>query len=318
MSLESVRSMLVVAAEYGEAAVQTFAALVLDAWGDEPEPRGARPPLTPAERSKRWRNRHGDRHEPRDVPSRNATAAVTESDGSRDGRDAPRARTQEPDLSLSPSGSQDLQGDLALEGGGVGEGKHVTNGVTTVTNGVTKKVTAVTRKKPVTHCPGPEETPEAVDAWCRGQGIPPASQVPEVDRMIGWHQKAGKPRASWLRTWQDWQKTPAPPGSRPRVEEVDPEERRRAARAFNAEVESKVNAAAAELAKKKAAAPTPDREVAKKAAIASTRAPSAPTTIAGSKPRRVELTPEERERRRQAQLEAAATFDETKKAGGTC
>jgi len=184
---------------------------------------------------------------------------------------------------------------------------------------------SATRKKAATHCPGPEETTEAIDAWCRGQGIPPASEVPLVDRMIGWHQKAGKPRASWLRTWQDWQR------EEPRFAEL-----RSSDRAPNAM--APVEGAAVKAARQKREdgleegrrnwSPIPkealaavgaveaDREQAARARVASTRTPSAPVSFGGVKVQRQELPLEESqaERQRQAAIgaERAADFD-----GGT-
>jgi hypothetical protein len=178
------------------------------------------------------------------------------------------------------------------------------------------------RKKAATHCPGPEETAEAIDAWCRGQGIPPASQVPLVDRMIGWHQKAGKPRASWLRTWQDWQR------EEPRFAEL-----RSSDRAPNAM--APVEGPAVKAARQKREdgleegrrnwSPIPkealaavgaveaDRDQAKRARAASARTPSAPISFGSAKVQREALPLEEQqaERQRQAAMgaELAADFD---------
>lgn len=99
-----------------------------------------------------------------------------------------------------------------------------------VTNSSNKSRPA--RKTPATHCPGVDETPEAVDAWCRTQGIPPASQSPQVRAMLLWHQAKGQPQASWkarLRAckWGDERESgryparPEPPAPKPRTRRTD-------------------------------------------------------------------------------------------------
>ena len=119
----------------------------------------SRGPLTPAERARRYREKRPPSVTP--TVTKNVTA-VTKSDGEGVGGDLGFDRLREERLEAKTATSE----SLILE-------DHPTGAEPTVTKTVTRHVTAVTRKRPSTHCPGPEESEGAVDAWCRGQKLPP-------------------------------------------------------------------------------------------------------------------------------------------------
>lgn len=150
-----------------------------------------------------------------------AASSESESDIARRERDAERKRTargRPPDGARTSAGHpQDIQGTReGGEGGGVfsdlSQEEEITSlSLTGESEGVLRTSTRTSaghpravRKTPKTNPPAAEESVEAVDAWCRGQKIPPASEVPEVLKFIRWHQKTGTSRASWLAAWQDW------------------------------------------------------------------------------------------------------------------
>ena len=141
-------------------------------------------PKTAAERMRDWRAKQ------RDGVTKRVTDGVTEGVG--DGLDLDRGEETNPAVKAG-----EKKGEIPAE--------LVDLVLTGVTETVTKRVTGVTRKTPKTHCPGPEEAPEKVDAWCRSHKLPPASEVEGVRGMLLWHQKNGVPRASWLATWRSWQ-----------------------------------------------------------------------------------------------------------------
>jgi hypothetical protein len=335
MSAAEARAMLSALAEFGEEPVKSMAIRVLDTWAADGEPDWAAAPspaapLSPAERSRRYRNRHGrhedrhggrdDRHEsrdgPRDDPSRNVTAAVTEKvtivtenvterDGFRDGRDA-LARRSDPDLSLISPDSQDFSLSLSLGGSGGAVTETVTAAVTpavtlAVTESVTPTVTSVVTGKRVretkrskTYPPDVEASESQLDTWCMSKGLPPASKVPEVLAMINWHRKEGKGSASWPASWSHWQTSPY---ARPAtiVQPVAPVRDRRT---IEREIEERARAAREDGAQETRA----DRAARRPTSTPRGLAPAAPAAIPRAK------TTAEIEEERARQLREAEDF----------
>jgi len=221
---------------FGVGALRAYARAALEhidgpgSWAEAAAAAGRRPPgqgKSVAERSREYRanKRHG--------PPRSATLATDR--GATDDRggvaaDRGAEPSRAPTVSLeSLSTSQQIleqKGSLVTGGPGGSEQKTATVGATvtaTVAASVAPTVAEpavlhiveptvakakLERKKPKTYCPGTGEGAEALDRWCRGQGLPPASEVPMVLDMVIWHRKNSVPRGEWLATWQGWQRSP--------------------------------------------------------------------------------------------------------------
>jgi hypothetical protein len=142
MSAETARAILMTAAEFGEEPVRAFARRLLDHWGDSvatavaaPSAKTRAPPMSPAERSRKWRaeqrlrrmaegneNDTAERDDPqrtetngRDNASRSETEIVSQSVSSHDvrvaSRVAPRASACDLNFSLDPSESEEIHTD---------------------------------------------------------------------------------------------------------------------------------------------------------------------------------------------------------------
>ena len=197
--------------------------------------------LSPAERAKRYRERHG--------PSRTVTEIVTDRHG---GRDAGVTREGKGvGVSSDLAESQDLERSAVKEGEIRGEipaeipvqpVTAVTETVTRVTKNVTAHVTAVTR--PVTpkgsRIPSDFAPTAATMAWAaeQGEGVDAMAVVPEF--VDWWTAKAGAGgvKLDWQATLRTWIRRMVRDGQYPRLPDPPPPPPRRMNHSAAASVQS--------------------------------------------------------------------------------